>query len=667
MSESSNPNPVIAPYGAWKSPITADLITSETIGFGGTHLDGDDFYWIEMRPAEAGRYVLVTLDADGAPRDVTPERFNVRTLVHEYGGASAYVVDGTVYFSNFADQRLYRQSARGDGPDATPQPITPEGALRFTDLNLDASRGRLVGVCEDHSGDGEARNYLVAIETDGGSAPGTLTDGRDFYAAPRVSPDGAHLAWLEWNHPNMPWDGTELHVAAIDGDGALGESTLVAGGPDESIFQPTWSPDGRLYFVSDRSGWWNLYRTSVGNFHADVEAVVQVEAEMGLPHWGFGTSTYGFVSADEAIGSLIRDGEATLTRLDLDTGALSEIETPYTTIDDVVVSGAVASFLGGAPDRSLAAVRFDARTDQCEEIRRSSDVDIDPAYISTPQAVEFPTEDGPDGESRTAHAFYYPPHNANYQAPPNERVPLLVMSHGGPTGATHALLNLRKLFWTSRGIGVLDVNYGGSTGYGRDYRRRLNGTWGIVDVDDCCNGAKFLVDRGDADAARLAITGGSAGGWTTLCALTFRDTFAAGASHFGVSDAEALATDTHKFESRYLDSMIGPYPERKDLYDQRSPIHHTDQLSCPVAFFQGLEDQIVLPDQSQRMADALRGKGLPVAYLAFEGEQHGFRRAENIKRALEGELYFYSQIFGFDLADPVEPIEIDNLPSGTSP
>jgi len=663
MPESSNPEPVVAPYGSWKSPITADLITSETIGFGGTHLDGDSFYWIEMRPSEGGRYVLVGLGADGSPRDVTPQGFNVRTTVHEYGGASAYIIDGTVYFSNFADQRLYRQSATFNDPDAAPRPITPEAALRFTDLNLDRSRDRLIAVCEDHSGEGEARNYLVAVDLNGATTPRMLTDGRDFYAAPRLSPDGSQLAWLEWNHPNMPWDGTELHVAAINDDGSLAASRRIAGGPDESIFQPTWSPDGRLYFVSDRNGWWNLYRATTGE---DVEPVVEVEAEMGLPHWGFGTSTYGFVSASEAIGSLIRNGEATLTRINLETGALTDIDTPYTTIDGVVVSGPTASFLGGAPDRPLAAVRFDTRTNHCQGIRRSSDVDIDPAYISTPEAIEFPTEAGPDGESRTAHAFYYPPNNANYRAPDGERAPLLVMSHGGPTGATHAVLNLRKLFWTSRGIGVLDVNYGGSTGYGRDYRRRLNGTWGIVDVDDCCNGAKFLVDRGEADAERLAITGGSAGGWTTLCALTFRDTFAAGASHFGVSDAEALATDTHKFESRYMDSMIGPNPERKDLYDQRSPIHHTDGLNCPVAFFQGLEDKIVLPDQSERMANALRGKGLPVAYLAFEGEQHGFRRAENIKRALEGELYFYSRIFGFDLADPVEPIRIDNLPAATS-
>jgi len=648
----------IAPYGSWKSEITADLITSEAIGFAGTLLDGDDLYWIEMRPAEGGRYVLMALEPDGSHREVTPKGWNVRTRVHEYGGASALVSDGVVWFSNFADQRLYRQPLRLERGDE-PVPITPDKPLRFSDAVHDRGRDRLIAVCEDHSGEGEAENYLVAIQAHGRSAPVVLARGRDFYAAPRLSVEGSRLAWIEWDHPNMPWDGTELRVAEISSRG-LDESRLVAGARDESVVQPVWSPDGSLYFVSDRSGWWNLYRERAG----EVTQVVRVDAEMGRPHWGFGTSTYGLLSANEAICCIGRQGKWSLERVDLESGECSEITTPYSFIDDIRVGPGVVSFEGGASDRPIAVCRMtmDGGTTTVEEIRKSSDVDIDAGLLAVPEAIEFPTSGGGTAESgRTAHGFYYPPTNAAYRGPDGERPPLLVMSHGGPTGATSDTFNLRKLFWTSRGIAVLDVNYGGSTGYGRDYRRRLNGRWGIVDVDDCAHGASYLAGRGDVDGARLAITGGSAGGWTTLCALTFGDTFAAGASHFGVSDAEALAKDTHKFESRYLDSLIGPYPERQDLYTERSPIHHTDRLSCPVAFFQGLEDKIVPPDQSERMADALRKKGLPVAYLAFPGEQHGFRRAENIKRALEAELYFYSRILGFDLADPVEPLEIENL------
>jgi dipeptidyl aminopeptidase/acylaminoacyl peptidase len=640
--------PKVAPFGSWKSPITSDLIVSETIWPGESALDGDDIYWSEMRPAEGGRYVIVRRAPDGRIADITPPGFNVRTTVHEYGGG-AYVVDsGTVYFSNFADQRLYRQD-----PGAAPRPITPEGDLRYADGVLDRRRGRLICVREDHTGAGEAVNAIVAIALDGGRAAELLVQGRDFYSTPRLSPDGARLAWLAWSHPNMPWDATELWVAPVTEDGALGAAKLVAGGAEESIFQPAWSPGGVLHFVSDRSGWWNLYRLRDGQ----AEPLHPMQAEFGLPQWVFGMCTYDFESESRIVCVYQSDGVDHLAILETSTGAFETIETPYTLYEDPQVAAGQVLFLGGAPTEFPALVRLDLASHRTEVLRRSSELVLDPGYISVPRAIEFPTEGG-----LTAHAFFYPPHNHDYAAPRGERPPLLVMSHGGPTGATAAVLDPEKLYWTSRGFAVLDVNYGGSTGYGRAYRQRLNGQWGVVDVNDCANGARELARRGEVDGDRLAITGGSAGGYTTLCALTFRDDFRAGASHFGISDLEVFAKDTHKFESRYLDRLIGPYPERKDLYQERSPINFTNRLECPVILFQGLEDKVVPPNQAQLMVDALRTKQLPVAYVAFEGEQHGFRKAENIKRALDGEFYFYQKyLLGF----PVElPDWIQDFPSG---
>ncbi len=432
----------------------------------------------------------------------------------------------------------------------------------------------------------------------------------------------------------------------------------MAGGPDESVFQPEWSPDGTLHFVSDRTGWWNLYRLDEDR----VEPLCAREAEFGVPQWGFGMSTYAFLSPGHIICSYEERGSSRLALLDTETGELEEIETPYSDHRSRATGEAADGtagrvvFCAGSPTEPASVVSLDPSTGGHEVLRRSGEDEVDPGYLSVPEPVEFPTEDG-----LTAHAFFYPPTNRDYAAPGDELPPLLVMSHGGPTAATSPALDLEVQYWTSRGIAVLDVNYGGSTGYGREYRRRLEGRWGVVDVDDCANGALHLAGRGLVDGERLMITGGSAGGYTTLCALAFRDDFAAGASHFGVSDVEALARETHKFESRYLDRLIGPYPERADLYRERSPIHYTDRLSCPVIFFQGLEDEVVPPNQAETMFEALKEKGLPVAYVPFEGEQHGFRRAENIKRALDGELYFYSRVFGFDLADPVEPLPIENL------
>ncbi|MDT5124121.1 MAG: hypothetical protein QOC96_3603 [Acidobacteriota bacterium] len=638
----------VAPYGSWKSPITSDLIVKGSIGVGQTALDGEDVYWIEMRPSEGGRSVIVRRTPYGKMMDVTPQPFNARTRVHEYGGGDYVVANETIYFSNFADQRLYKQSI-----NSQPQPLTPEVAMRYADPIIDRRRGRLISVREDHTNDGEAVNTVVSINLEDGGDARVLVSGNDFYSSPRISPDGSRLAWLTWNHPNMPWDGTELWVGEFGDDGSLGDIKLIAGGVEESIFQPEWSPDGVLYFVSDRSGWWNLYRAKEDE---SIEALHEMQAEFGIPQWVFGMSMFAFESAERIICTDIEKGNSRLAKLETRTGKFETIETPYTDITSLHATTGRAVFRGGSPTEPASIVQLDLNTGRTEVLRRSNDLEIDPGYFSMPQAIEFPTEDG-----KTAHAFFYPPRNRDYVAPENELPPLLVKSHGGPTSAATTTLALGIQYWTSRGIGVLDVNYGGSTGYGREYRKRLNDHWGIVDVDDCVNGARYLVERGLADGLRLMITGGSAGGYTTLCALTFRDRFKAGASHFGVSDCEALATETHKFESRYLDRLIGPYPERADLYRERSPVHHVDRLSCPVIFFQGLEDKVVLPNQSEMMVDALRAKGLPVAYVAFEGEQHGFRRAENIKRALDGEIYFYSRIFGFELADEVEPVPIENL------
>ena len=639
---------VISPYGSWKSPITTDLIVADAVRLGQVKLDRQGVYWLEGRPAEAGRYVIVRQTPDGRIEDVLPAPFNARTRVHEYGGGSYLVRDGVVYFSNFSDQRLYRLR-----PGDAPQPITPEADLRYADYVIDPSGQWLIAVREDHRAAGrEAVNTLVAINLEQGGEGQILASGYDFYAAPRLSPNGSRLAWLAWNHPNMPWDGAELWVGEFYADGALGSAERVAGALDESIFQPEWSPDGALHFISDRTGWWNLYRWRDGR----AEPLAEMEAEFGEPLWVLGASTYAFLSPTRLLCMYLRQGSDTLAILDTASRRLEPLDTPYTSIAYVRAAHDKAWFVGGSPSEPLSVVELDLASRQSQVLRRSSPVIISPGHLSQPEALEFPTAGG-----LTAYAFYYPPHNADFAAPPSERPPLLVLSHGGPTSFASSTLDAEIQFWTSRGFAVVDVNYGGSTGYGRAYRQRLDGRWGIVDVEDCENAARYLVAQGQADGKRLAIRGGSAGGYTTLAALTFGDLFSAGASYYGISDMEALATDTHKFESRSCDRMIGPYPERRDVYVERSPIHFVDRLSCPIILFQGLEDQVVPPAQAERMLAAARQNGLPVAYLAFEGEQHGFRLAATIKRTLEAELYFYSKVFKFNLAEPVEPVEIENL------
>ena len=639
--------PETAPFGSWRSPITAELVARAGTRLAEPLLGADGAaWWLEGRPAEGGRTVLVRRSPGGEPEDVTPEGFYVRTRVHEYGGGAWLLHGETVFFSNFEDQRLYRQDAGEFPSPITPEPPVPAG-LRYADGRATPDAKSVIYVRESHTGD-EVVNELVAVPADGEGEPVVLATGRDFYSFPRISPDGARLAWTCWDHPNMPWDGTELWVAAVDGT----DPELVAGGPDESIFQPEWSPTGELHFVSDRTGWWNLYRESAGA----VEALTTEEAELGYPQWLFGGATYAFLP-DGAIACVRCDrGVERLCLLEPGAERPEDLGLPYTSFEFPCVRahGNSVVFIAGSPDLEAGIVSLELPGGEPTPLRASSEEPVDPAYAPAPRAIEFPTEGG-----LTANAFYYPPANPEFSGPDGELPPLIVEIHGGPTSHRCPALHRSNLFWTSRGFGVVDVNYGGSTGFGREYRERLRGTWGIVDTADCIAAARFLADSGEADGARLLIHGGSAGGYTTLCALVFHDAFAGGASYYGVADAETLAKDTHKFESRYLDGLIGPYPEAADIYRERSPIHFAERLRSPVILFQGLEDEVVPPSQAEQMVAALRANGVPHAYLAFEGEQHGFRRSETIVRCLEAELYFYGQMLGFAPADAIEPVPIE--------
>jgi dipeptidyl aminopeptidase/acylaminoacyl peptidase len=658
MTDIDSPAPVITPYGAWTSPFTSDFLVSSSVRLGGPTVVGPDFYWLEGRPTEGGRQVIVRRTPDGVTADVTAAPFNARTRVHEYGGGAAiFDIDGTIYASSFEDQKLYRVRPGGD-----PEPVTHAAGMRYADGIVDAARQRLICVREDHTGDGEAVNTIAAIDLATGDET-ILVEGRDFFSSPRLAPDG-RLCWLAWDHPNMPWDGCELSVATFDDGGEVANATVIAGGRDESIAQPVWAQDGTLYFASDRSGYWNIYRfaaTDVGDTDGVVSPVLVRDNDFAKPAWVFGITTYDVLDADHLAVIYADRGEWRLAVLDTETGELRDVATPYTEFDDVSVAGGRVLAVAASPTRTEEIVSIDPASGAVEVIKRARELDLDERYVSIAEPTEFPTS-SPAGDEQTAHAFFYPPRNVDHVAPKGEKPPLIVMSHGGPTSAVDGTLKTAVQFWTSRGFAVVDVNYGGSTGYGRAYWQRLRDNWGVVDVDDCVNAALYLAREGRVDCARLAIRGGSAGGYTTLAALTFRDVFAAGASHFGVGDAVALATETHKFESRYLDSLIGPYPATRERYLERSPINHVEQLNTPAIFFQGLDDRVVPPNQAESMVAALSAKGVPVAYIAYEGEGHGFRKAANIKRTADAELYFYGRIFGFTPAGEIEPVEIANLP-----
>jgi dipeptidyl aminopeptidase/acylaminoacyl peptidase len=627
-------------YGTWTSPITAAMVAAGALRLGSVALDAEDVYWIEGRPHEGGRNVLVKRTGDRSIADVTPPDANVRTRVHEYGAGAYAVSRGIVYYANFADQRWYRLE-----PGGIPEPITPAGNWFYADACVDELRRRLILVREDHTDRAhEAKTTIVRVPLAGPQSAGeTIVTGHDFYATPRLSPDGSRLSWLAWRHPNMPWDGTELWIADVMEDGTIERPRHVTGDSTDAIFQPGWSADNTLYFVSDRTGWWNLHRLR----NDRIEPVHDMSADVGRPQWQLGMSTWAFADPSRLVVAYQLLGRWRLGILHLRTNVFTTLPVDLEPGENIAATATHAVVVGGSTTAPDALVRVDLSTAAVETIRVVSELTIDVAYLSAPQAIEFPAGDG-----LTAYAFHYPPRNPDYAASGSERPPLIVISHGGPTASTSARLNLEVQFWTSRGFAVVDVNYGGSSGYGRAYRRRLNGQWGVIDVADCVHAVEHLVAASQADSDRVVIRGRSAGGYTALAALTFRpDVFKAGASYYGVSDLEALMQETHKFESRYLERLIGPFPAARDLYRARSPFRLVDRLTRPVIFFQGLDDQVVPPNQSQTMAEAMRQRGVDVALLTFEGEQHGFRRSETIIRCLEAELTFYRTVLHLSIAD----------------
>ena len=644
---------LLASYGSWRSPITASWAARGSVRLSELRRHASATWWVESRPAEQGRAVIVRADDGGTRRDVTPPGFDARTRVHEYGGG-AYTLDrGRVFFSHFPDQRLYRID-----PGREPRPVTPEpaepAALRYADGRVTPDGRVLVAVRERHEPDGAVVNDLVAIPVDGSAPPRAIVWGRDFYAAPRLRPDGRRLCWLCWDLPWMPWDRSELWVAELAADGTVSGARPIAGGPDESVTQPQWGPDGQLFFLSDRSGWWNLYcwREDTG-----IQPVVTLEAEIGEPHWTFGQSRYAVlpdgrllcVACDHGVDCLLLVDGGTIRRLDIPWQAIWMVTSDPSRADRVWL-------IAGAPNVPSAVVELELDTARWTVVRQSVEDALPTEWISVPQPLTFPTDGG-----RDAYALYYPPTNPEYAAPPDERPPLLVFCHGGPTGHVRPDYNLGIQFWTSRGFAVVDVNYGGSSGYGRAYRQRLHREWGIVDVRDCLNAARYLASSGVVHPWRMAIRGGSAGGYTVLCALAFHRVFTAGTSYFGLSDLEAFVGTTHKFESRYLDWLIGPYPEAREVYRERSPVHAAHQIEAPVLLLQGSDDRVVPPEQAELMVQALQSRRRPYAYLVFSGEGHGFRRSETLQRCFEAELSFYAQVFGLTPADPIEPLRIENF------
>ncbi len=644
------------PYGSWPSLVHASLLTRQSVKLGEPQLTSQGAWWVESRPEEKGRSVLMFLPRGASEaREPLPANVGVRTRAHEYGGASYLATDTSLYFIDALDQRVYQWDEEHDVARA----LTPAGDFRYADLWLDAPRQRLLAVREDHRAKlaGTAReetNELVTIALGQEPRVEVLVSGHDFFSNPRVSPNGRYLSWLSWDHPHMPWDSSQCWLAPLDEAGTPQPAMLVAGFGAESVFQPQWSPDNQLYLVSDRNDWWNLYRCDPEHAKQPLQPVAPGPAEFATPQWVFGMSTYGFLSATELLCCFTQQGQWQLATLDLGSNQLTPLESPFTDIGQVRCHDGRALLLAASPTSATRLLSFDGA--QLQTIARSSATPLPAEWISSAQPVTFNS-----GAGAEAHGFYYPPVNPEYRAPEGTLPPLLVMCHGGPTGSAETGLNLKIQYWTSRGFAVMDVNYRGSTGYGRHYREQLNGAWGLHDVEDACAAADYLIDQGLADPDRIAIRGSSAGGYTVLAALTFSHRFNAGASLYGIGDLETLAQDTHKFESRYLDSLVGPYPQQKIIYQQRSPIRHTEQLNCPVIFFQGLDDKVVPPNQAEAMVAALDRKQIPVAYVPFAGEGHGFRGADAIQRSLEAEWSFYGQVFGFAVDDTIEPVAVRHL------
>jgi dipeptidyl aminopeptidase/acylaminoacyl peptidase len=633
----------VTPYGLWPSPLDGEQVARQATAYDAVHISGEALYWLETRPSQAGRAVVVRWMENAGPTDAVPARFDVGSRVHEYGGGAYLPAGRTLFVCNQGDQRLYRIDGQRDPVPITPAPLTPAG-LRYADLRL-VSSGELVCVRERHQG-GEVVNELVALPVDGSAEPWVVASGHDFYAAPRPSPDGRRLAWLTWDRPCMPWDGADLWVADLGPDGRLGPARHVAGGPHESIVQPEWSAESVLHFVSDRSGWWNLYRERDGQ----VEPLLSMAAEFADAPWELDYSSYAFVG-DGRIACRYREhGRDRLGLLGPESGRLTDLPIPYTSLKPYLRAvGDRLAFIGASPTTSSAVATLHAPTGRLD-VLAGAEVSLDPAWVSVPQPIEFPARDG-----QTAHALYYPPTNPEVTKPADAWPPLLVQAHPGPTADAKARLDLRIQFFTSRGFAVVEVNYAGSTGYGRGYRERLTGQWGVADVADCLDAARSLIQAGEVDGRRLVISGESAGGFTALCALASEELFAVGASRFGIADLETFRRQAPKFQAHELDRLVGPYPEAAATYRARSPLHAVDRIARPVLLVHGLEDTVVPPMQAQVMAEALARRGVPHILLTFPGEGHGFRRPESIRRALEAELSFYLAALG--LAPP-RPIRI---------
>ena len=639
----------VAPFGSWASPFKIERLTDRVVFLSEPRATNGVTYWLEGRPDEEGRQVLVRRNADGSMTRLTPPGFNARSRVHEYGGAASLISGDLIVVSDFVTGRLNRVVA----PEQV-EPLTPERAWRYTDAIHDVARNRLIAVREDHEEEtvathGEWNNDLVAIDLATGDVS-VLAAGSDFYAAPRLSPDGTKLAWLEWHHPNLPWDGTELNLASVAADGTLGEARIVAGSRSDWISQPRWSPDGVLHFVAEPEGWMNHFRLVDGK----IETVTSFEAEFAPPDWLFGYVDYEFMADGGMLAIARTGGRDQLVKVDPD-GALSPIDLPYTEMQWLSVDGDRIVLRGAGPARPACVIEID-RTGAVTELRLGTPNVPDREDVSIPEHIEFPTTG-----DRLAYGNFYPPTNRSFVGPAGELPPLIVTSHGGPTSGAFSGLQTGLQLFTSRGYAVLDVDYGGSTGYGKEYRRRLEGEWGIVDVDDCVAGARYLAEQGLVDGERLAIRGGSASGFTTLAALAFTDEFDAGCTYFGIGDLRAFVQDTHKFESRYLERLVGPWPEARQLYLDRSPSLHADRITAPVLVQQGAEDKIVPQAEGERIVDALFERRVPHAYLLFKGEDHGFRGHDAIIRSFGAELSFYAQVFGFEPADDIEPLEIQFL------
>ncbi len=643
-----------APFGSWSSPVDTDLIVSDSVRLAQPCIDNGLIYWSETRPTEKGRTVLVRHNADGSTTDLTPAPYSVRSRVHEYGGGAALVCKNRIWFVNDSDQDIY------EATDTGVTRLTNSDNMRFANMVFDEQHNRLLAVCEDHGASSDPVNSLVAIDLSCGEID-LFTDGADFYSNPCMNSDASQIAWLQWNHPNLPWDCTELWLADVDSHGTAINARLVSQGHDESVFQPSFGPDDRLYFVSDRNNWWNLYRHNGQNDDDDtVEAVTQENAEFGMPQWVFSMSTYAFVSTNNAVCAYTKDGRWHVAMLDLNSKTLTTLDLPWTGVDHLAADARQAVILAGSPDSMLSIIRLDlsdsSNAGDSEILCVCNPAGIPDGYVSIPQSITYPS-----GGGSQAHGMFYPPVSATFCGPEREAPPLLVFCHGGPTASAPQCLKLTTQFWTSRGFAVLDVNYRGSTGFGRSYRRELYGNWGIADVEDCISGARWLAERGLVDKEKWLISGGSAGGFTVLSALTFHDSFKVGASHYGIADLSAMFATTHKFEASYDYWLLGNQLPLEELCAQRSPIRHADRLNCPVIFFQGLDDKVVPPAQSEMMVNVLRKKGVPVSYLAFENEAHGFRQADTIRRVYDAELYFFEKMLGFEPSADIEPVHIDNF------